>query len=180
MYATVYSGDPATALDQQQMMQPGTIVAVPDDDYGWTLWKYVQFVAEATNTALATHQPLYYDDVAHTQVTGVMAEALSNSVNHSAGFYQGPAVTAANIVGVEGRYMFIQVGGKGLVLMNNDDDADVGMSIIGVTGGVCNTVPVDDATTGLSTILGWVLVAVDAASNYCWAWITIEMNGGGP
>jgi len=140
-----------TANDASAVHSPGELVEVLDST-GLKRYQYVKYSNGTDNTVLAANEPVGYALTDQTTVLRDLSDTVANLI-------AGVALNAIS----DGYYGWIQTWGAGSVLMNNDDDAAVGMSIIWGADGTCDTVAAGTASTYRP--LGICNVAVVAATN---------------
>lgn len=149
-----------TANDASAVHTPGEVVEVVTS-VGLKRYQYVQFDNGTDNTALAAGEPVGYEITDQTAVRRDLSDTVANLI----------AGVALNVI-TDQYFGWIQTWGHNAnVLMNNDDDAAVGMSVIWSADGVCDTVAAGTASTYRP--LGICDVAVVGATNVAGVYLTL-------
>ena len=125
----------STANDASAVHTPGEVVEVITST-GLKRYQYVKFDDGTDNTALAAKEPVGYKLGDHTTVLRDLSDTVANMI-------AGVALNAITST----YYGWIQTWGEASVLMNNDDDAATGMTVIWSADGVCDTVAAGTAST---------------------------------
>ena len=171
MYGTLYPGDPTLVIDDKPRMAAGTVVRTHDNK----LWKYVRLIEQTAAIAPDQYHPVWYHDLARTEVAADYTDALGMSINNMAGLWAYADLSVAEeLAWFDGaHWAFIQIGGlvgTGTAVVPCDGNAAVGDAIVG-TAADNDTVHTNSGTAPVGRVLGWVVLAI--AANHVGGYLTI-------